>query len=62
MSVQKRHSPSCWAARIPTDVVIPNVIATLRGTASPSQFYVVTGHLDSRVTDVLDFAATLRRR
>ena len=36
---------------------ITNVIATLQGTASPERFYVVTGHLDSRVTDVLDFTS-----
>ena len=33
---------------------ITNVIATLQGTASPQRFYVITGHLDSRVTDLLD--------
>src|SRR5215469_11345196 len=33
---------------------ITNVIATLQGTANPARFYVVTGHLDSRVTDVTD--------
>src|SRR5262249_42761184 len=41
--------------RIPVPTTITNVIATLQGTASPQRFYVVTGHLDSRVTDVLDF-------
>jgi hypothetical protein len=40
--------------RIPVPTSITNVIATLKGTASPERFYVVTGHLDSRVTDVLD--------
>ncbi|HLJ99459.1 MAG TPA: M20/M25/M40 family metallo-hydrolase, partial [Streptosporangiaceae bacterium] len=34
---------------------ITNVIATLRGTASPARYYVITGHLDSRVSDVLNF-------
>jgi hypothetical protein len=34
---------------------ITNTIATLQGTASPQRFYVVTGHLDSRVTDILNF-------
>src|SRR5262245_28165923 len=43
--------------RIPTPTPITNVIATLHGTASPERFYVVTGHLDSRVTDVLDFTS-----
>ncbi len=33
---------------------ITNVIATLQGTASPQRYYVITGHLDSRVTDVTD--------
>jgi Zn-dependent M28 family amino/carboxypeptidase len=33
------------------------VIATLQGTASPERFYVITGHLDSRCTDVLDFTS-----
>src|SRR5262249_44678818 len=41
--------------RIPVPTTITNCIATLQGTASPARFYVVTGHLDSRVTDVLDF-------
>jgi hypothetical protein len=41
--------------RIPVPTQITNVIATLQGTASPERFYVVTGHLDSRVTDVLNF-------
>jgi len=43
--------------RIPVPTSITNTIATLRGTANPQRFYVVTGHLDSRVTDVLDFTS-----
>src|SRR6202042_754564 len=31
--------------------------ATLQGTASPERFYVMTGHLESRVTDVLNFTS-----
>ena len=31
-----------------------NVIATLRGSTSPDRMYVVSGHIDSRVTDVLN--------
>src|SRR5215469_17259911 len=34
--------------RIPIPTTITNVIATLKGTASPERFYVITGHLDSR--------------
>jgi hypothetical protein len=40
--------------RLTAPTSITNVIATLQGTASPQRFYVVTGHLDSRVTDVTD--------
>jgi len=41
--------------RIPTPTTITNIIATLRGTTSPERVYVVSGHIDSRVTDVLNF-------
>jgi len=37
--------------------MITNCIATLQGTTSPERFYVITGHLDSRVTDVMDFTS-----
>src|SRR5262245_29552125 len=40
--------------RLAAPTQITNTIATLKGTASPQRFYVVTGHLDSRVTDLLD--------
>jgi hypothetical protein len=40
--------------RIPAEVTITNVVATLRGSANPERVYVVTGHYDSRRTDVLD--------
>src|SRR6516162_3587593 len=43
--------------RLAAATSITNVIATLQGTASPQRFYVVTGHLDSRVTDPLDSAS-----
>jgi hypothetical protein len=40
--------------RITAPTSITNTIATLQGTARPQRFYVITGHLDSRVTDVTD--------
>ncbi len=55
MTVQKQTFVQPVSSRIPVPTTITNVIATLKGTASPERFYVVTGHLDSRVTDVLDF-------
>ncbi|NEB00500.1 M20/M25/M40 family metallo-hydrolase [Streptomyces sp. SID13726] len=42
------------AARIPTPTRITNVLATLRGAVTPERVYVVSGHYDSRVTDVMD--------
>jgi peptidase M28-like protein len=57
MTVQKQTFIQPVASRIPTPTPITNVIATLKGTASTERFYVVTGHLDSRVTDVLDFTS-----
>jgi len=55
MTVQQQTFVQPVSATIPVPTTITNVIATLRGTASPERFYVITGHLDSRVTDVLNF-------
>ena len=57
MTVQQQTFVQPVSSRIPVPTTITNVIATLHGTASPERFYVVTGHLDSRVTDVLDFTS-----
>jgi Peptidase family M28 len=57
MTVQQQTFVQPVSSRIPLPTTITNVIATLPGTASPERFYVVTGHLDSRCTDVLDFAS-----
>jgi Peptidase family M28 len=57
MTVQRQSFVQPVSSRIPVPTTITNVIATLQGTASPERFYVVTGHLDSRVTDVLDFTS-----
>ena len=40
--------------RIPAPTRITNVVATLRGDTDPGRVYVVTGHYDSRVTDVMN--------
>ena len=47
------------APRIPTPTVITDVVATLHGTdpKSSDRVYVVGGHYDSRVTDVLNATA-----
>jgi hypothetical protein len=40
--------------RIPTPVVITDIVATLEGATEPNRVYVVSGHYDSRNTDILD--------
>jgi len=41
-------------ARIPSPVRLINVIAIQRGTKRPEEVVIVQGHLDSRVSDVMD--------
>jgi hypothetical protein len=43
--------------RIPVPTRITNVVATLRGSVAPNRVYVITGHYDSRVTDVMNATA-----
>jgi hypothetical protein len=43
------------ASRIPFPVYISNVVATIKGCETPDRVYVMTGHYDSRVTDVLNY-------
>lgn len=43
--------------RIPAPTVVTNVIATLRGDLPGKRTYVITGHYDSRVTDVMNATA-----
>ena len=40
--------------RVPQPTNIVNVVATLKGTASPERVIIVSGHYDSRAPDVLD--------
>ena len=40
--------------RIPVPTVISNVVATLEGDLDDNRTYVVSGHYDSRVTDVMN--------
>lgn len=57
MTVQKQSFVQPVSPRVPAPTTITNVIATLRGDASPERVYVITGHLDSRVTDVMNFTS-----
>jgi hypothetical protein len=57
MTVQRQSFVQPVSPTIPVPTTITNVIATLQGTARPERYYVITGHLDSRVTDVTDFTS-----
>ncbi|WP_203826391.1 M20/M25/M40 family metallo-hydrolase [Actinoplanes palleronii] len=57
MTVELQSFTQPVSPRVPTPTVITNVIAALRGSVTPEQIYVVTGHYDSRATDVLDFTS-----
>ena len=41
--------------RIPTATLIRNAVAIQRGTERPNEVVIVQGHIDSRVSDALDF-------
>ncbi|CAL1699748.1 unnamed protein product [Somion occarium] len=43
------------ASRIPVNTNISNVITTIQGTENSNRVYIITGHYDSRVTDIMNF-------
>jgi hypothetical protein len=55
MTVEKQSFVQPISNRIPAPTTITNVIATLHGSESSQRTYVVSGHYDSRVTDVMNF-------
>ncbi|MFG1945992.1 M28 family metallopeptidase [Nonomuraea sp. NPDC048826] len=56
MTVEKQSFVQPVSPRVPEPTVITNVVATLRGTqpASAGRTYVVSGHYDSRCSDVMN--------
>ncbi|MFI7675501.1 M20/M25/M40 family metallo-hydrolase [Actinophytocola sp. NPDC049390] len=57
MTVELQSYVQQPAPRIPVPTRITNVVATLRGSVTPERVYVVSGHYDSRVTDVMNATA-----
>jgi acetylornithine deacetylase/succinyl-diaminopimelate desuccinylase-like protein len=43
--------------RIPNPTLVENVVAIQRGTSDPDRVVIITGHIDSRVTDVMNATA-----
>jgi hypothetical protein len=54
MTVEKQSFIQPPADRVPTATRITNVLATLHGSRFPERIYLISGHYDSRVTDVMD--------
>ena len=54
MTVEKQSFVQPVSNRIPAPTTITNVIATLHGSENSKRTYVVSGHYDSRVTDVMN--------
>lgn len=44
-------------SRLPTDTWVVNVVAILPGTVDPNRYVLMTGDIDSRVSDVLDYSS-----
>ncbi|KAF8508498.1 aminopeptidase, partial [Gautieria morchelliformis] len=42
------------APGIPNNTRISNIVATLKGSSDPNRVYVISGHYDSRVTDIMN--------
>jgi hypothetical protein len=57
LTVQKQSFVQPVAPRIPAPTTITNIVATLRGQSAPTRTYVISGHYDSRVTDVMNFTS-----
>ncbi|HEX4699788.1 MAG TPA: M20/M25/M40 family metallo-hydrolase [Actinomycetes bacterium] len=55
MTVEKQSYVQQPGIRIPTPTTITNIVATLQGSSGTPRTYVVSGHYDSRITDVMNF-------
>jgi hypothetical protein len=55
--VTARPSDTVTGRRVPTPTRITDVIAIQRGTERPNDVVIITGHIDSRVTDVMNATA-----
>jgi acetylornithine deacetylase/succinyl-diaminopimelate desuccinylase-like protein len=52
-----RTGDTVTGRRIPNPTLVENVVAIQRGTTRPEQVVIITGHIDSRVTDVMNASA-----
>jgi hypothetical protein len=52
-----RPCETVTGSRIPTPTPVCDMVAIQRGTERPNDVVIVTGHIDSRVSDVMNFTA-----
>jgi len=52
-----RVSQTFTGPRAPAGVVVENVLAIQPGTGDPGDVVIIAGHIDSRVSDVMDFSS-----
>lgn len=52
-----RTGDTVTGRRIPNPTLVENVVAIQRGTERPNDVVIITGHIDSRVTDVMNATA-----
>ena len=50
-------SDTVTGPRVPTPTEVVDVVAIQRGTGDPNRVIIISGHIDSRVTDVMNFTA-----
>ncbi len=50
-------SDTVTGRRVPTPTEVVDVVAIQRGTGDPNRVIIISGHLDSRVSDVMDFTS-----
>jgi Zn-dependent M28 family amino/carboxypeptidase len=50
-------SDTVTGPRVPTPTEVVDVVAIQRGTGDPDRVIIISGHIDSRVTDVMNFTA-----
>jgi len=53
----ERPSDTVTGRRVPSPTKVTDVIAIQRGTADPNRVVIITGHIDSRVTNILNATA-----
>lgn len=52
-----KPSDTVTGRRVPTPTKVTDVLAIQKGTSEPNRVIIISGHIDSRVTDVMDFTS-----